>query len=341
VRDPDASFVDLAARRAELDMTTVRAALASAPVCAVESAPPPTGRMVLPNYYLNVTHGAVDPRYAAAEAPYAAMWLAVSGGASRYAAFADPAAAACVLDVLGNWADAAALLDYSGRESWQAWFMVEWAASAAGVALSVVRAEPSLSRDRRAQVIAWLDRVAHQQIADPVEAGCCNNHAAWRGLMAIAIGVIARDDVLFRYGIVQYRAEISRLNADGWWTQEMWRKDRALHYHNYAILPLVGIAEFAARQGYDLYAAVGLTGRTLHDAVGFLLRALDDPALITALAGEPQNARSLRPGGRDLAWMEAYRRRFPSPAFDRHLPKPPFEPLLGGSTAVYWRRAAP
>ncbi len=341
MRDPDASFVDLAARRADLDVAAVRAALASAPVCAVDAAPPPTGRMGLPHYYLNGTHGAVDPRYADAEAPYAAMWLAVSGGASRYAAFAEPAEAACVLAVLGRWADAEALLDYSGRESQQAWFMVEWAASAAGVALSVVRAEPSLPRDRLAHVIAWLARVAHKQIADPVEVGCCNNHAAWRGLMATAIGVVARDDRLFRYGVVQYRAEISRLTADGWWPLEMWRKDRALHYHNYAILPLVGIAEFAARQGTDLYAVVGLSGRTLHDAVGFLLRALDDPAVITALAGEPQTLRSLRPGHRDLAWMEAYRRRFPSPAFDRHLPTPPFEPLLGGSTAVYWRRAAP
>jgi poly(beta-D-mannuronate) lyase len=342
VRDPNAGLIDLDTRRRALGATGVaalRAQLPAAAPCAAADRPaPPQGRMRLPDYYLNVTHGPVDPAYAAAEQPYAALWDTVSVRASRYAAFGEAADARCVLDILDDWARAAALLDYAARESRQAWFMVEWAGSAAGVALAVVRGEPSLPRERLQGVTAWLARVARKQLGEPQgPVACCNNHAAWRGLMATAIGIVAADDGLFRQGVDGYDAVLEQIAPDGSLPLEMARHERALHYQNYAILPLVGIAELASRQGRDLYAHRSRAGRTIHDAVRFLLAALDDPAMVERLAGEPQYLRYLRPGHRDLAWMEAYRRRFPSAAFERHLPSAPFEPLLGGSAAVYWR----
>jgi len=342
VRDPDAAFVDVGARRVALaGMQAVALDALLPPVTDCTEAgrpPPPLGRMWLPNYYLNLTDGPIDPRYEAVAQSYEAMWTAVSGRASRYVARGDSRDARCVLDILEDWARAGALLDYAKDESLQAWFMVEWAAGAAGIALSVVRADPALPPDRVRRVTDWLARVAHKQIAEPTgPVTCCNNHAAWRGLMATAIGVVAADDALFRYGIERYLGLLEQIAADGSLPLEMARKDRALHYQDYAILPLVGIAEFADRQGYDLYAARSSAGRTLHDAVRFLLAGLDDPTTVERLAGMPQTLRSLRPGHGDLAWMEAYRRRFPAAAFERHLPTAPFEPLLGGSAGVYWR----
>jgi poly(beta-D-mannuronate) lyase len=342
VRDPDASFVDLAARRHELGprgLDTLRQALPPPPPCGPDARPaPPTGRMRLPRYYLNVMYGPVDPTYEAAEQPYAALWSAVSLRASRYAAFGEAADARCVLDVLDDWARAGALLDYSRRESPQAWYMVEWAASASGLAFSVIRGEPSLPPERRVAVIAWLVQVATKQIGEPSDPiSCCNNHAAWRGLMAAAIGVVAQDDALFDYGVHRFLRMLDQIAPDGSLPLEMIRRERALHYQNYAILPMIGIAELALRQGYDVYAARSGSGRGLQDAVRFLLAGLADPAPVAQFAGAPQELRYLRPAHRDLAWMEAYRRRFPSPSFDRHLPTAPFEPLLGGSSAVYWR----
>jgi poly(beta-D-mannuronate) lyase len=187
-------------------------------------------------------------------------------------------------------------------------------------------------------VTDWLVRVARKQLAEPQgPTSCCNNHAAWRGLMATAIGVVAADDTLFSRGVAGYDAQLEQIAPDGSLPLEMARQDRALHYQNYALLPLVGIAELASRQGYDLYSHRSRGGRSIHDAVGFMLAALEDPAIVARLAGAPQDLRWLQPGHRDFGWMEAYRRRFPSRAFDRHLPSAPFEPQLGGSTAVYWR----
>jgi len=342
VRDPNAAFLDVGARRAALagmQAAALDALLPPVTDCTEIHRPaPPHGRMILPNYYLNLTDGPIDPRYEAAAQPYVAMWTAVSGRASRYVARGDSRDAGCVLDILEDWARAGALLDYAKDESPQAWFMVEWAAGAAGIALSVVRADPALPPDGVRRVTGWLVQVARKQIAEPTgPVTRCNNHAAWRGLMATAIGVVAADDALFRYGIERYLDLLEQIAADGSLPLEMARKDRALHYQNYAILPLVGIAEFADRQGYDLHAARSRAGRTLHDAVRFLLAGLDDPTTVERLAGTPQTLRSLRPGHGDLAWMEAYRRRFPAAAFERHLPTAPFEPLLGGSAGIYWR----
>lgn len=295
--------------------------------------------MNLPGRYLANSHGAVDPSYPASEKPYTAMSSAVARAASRYAAFGGAQDARCVLDILDDWASAGSLLDYSVKESQQAWYVTEWTAAAASLALSVVRAESALPPEQLQRVTGWLDRVGHKDISEPAgPTSCCNNHAYWRGLMAVAIGVVAKDDALFRYGIARYLDAVEQIAADGSLPLEMARHELALHYQNFALLPLVGIAELAQRQGYDLYAQQSHSGRTIHDAVRFMLESLDDPALAKRHAGAVQDLHALKPGARNLAWMEAYRRRFPSPRFARWVPKPPFEPLLGGDSGVYWRK---
>ncbi len=293
--------------------------------------------MKLPGRYLSASHGAVDPANVAAEKPYNTMSSAVARAASRYAAFDTPEDAACALDILDDWARAGALLDYSAKESQQAWFVVEWTAAAAGLALSMVRAEPSLPPEQLQRVIGWLDRVAHKQISEPTgPTSCCNNHAAWRGLMAASIGVVAKDDELFRYGIARYLDTLEQIAADGSLPLEMARHELALHYQNFTILPLIGIAELAHRQGYDLYARRSRSGRSVHDAVRFLLDALDDPAVVKRHASEPQDLHAFKPGRGDLAWMGPYQRRFPSPRFDLWLTTGPLEPKLGGGVRIYW-----
>lgn len=341
IRDPNASFLDLPARRAEIGaagQARLRTAIGPAAKCDATNRPaPPRGRMKLPGYYIGGSHGAVDPAYLPAKKPYNRMWDAVSRAASRYAAFGEPEDAQCVLNILDDWARAEALLDYSVKESSQAWFVAEWSGGAAGLALSVVRAEPTLPPEQLKRVIGWLNRVARKQISEPAgPTSCCNNHSDWRGLMAASIGVVAKDDELFRYGIARYLDTLEQIAADGSLPLEMARHELALHYQNFALLPLIGIAELAQRQGYDLYARQSRSGRTIHDAVRFLLDGLDDPSLLKRYASEPQDFHSLKPGSRGFSWMEAYRRRFPSPRFDRWLTAPPFEPRLGGDTRVYW-----
>jgi hypothetical protein len=128
VRDPNASFLDVPARRAELREVAnprLKAAIAALKPCPAQTPAPPAGRMRVPMYYLNGSHGPVNPDYDVATALYTAMERTVAVAATRYAATGEPAEAQCVVQVLAAWAQAQALLDYSRRESAQAWFVVE------------------------------------------------------------------------------------------------------------------------------------------------------------------------------------------------------------------------
>ncbi len=67
----------------------------------------------------------------------------------------------------------------------------------------------------------------------------------------------------------------------------------------------------------------------------FLLRALDDPAVVAPYAQEPQYLNSLKPGSGDFAWGQFYARRFPGSGVEKFLDGPLFNSWLGGSAAVY------
>jgi len=255
----------------------------------------------------------------------------------------EPRHAQCLLDLLSSWADRRALLafDYNGNHG-QAWYAIQWSAAAAGLAYSIVRAEPSLGAQRKHAVEDWLAEVVTKQIGFPGNRlSCCNNHRSWRGLQAAIAGVVSGDDRLFRYGIRAYAEALATMNPDGSLPHEMARGKRALHYQNFAILPLVFIAEIAARQGYDLYG-LEVDGRHIHLAVGFLLKALDDPAGLRLYTADEQDTGFIE-RREELNWLEPYHRRFPRPETARWLNR--LRPLshnwTGGPGTLYFAGADP
>ena len=344
VRDPNASFLDVAARRADLAGATgerVKAVIKALKPCPPQPYPaPPKGRMIVPPYYLEGSHGPVNPAHAEAARPFTWFDRALTTAATRYVATGDAGEAACALKLMAEWADAGALLDYTRKESSQAWYTVEWVAAASGLALSVLRNEPSLERGQVQAVAKWLIAIARHQLAQlspnpsATDTSARNNHAYWRGLMAASIGVAAGDDALFRLGVGTFRDAVSHLDENGAWPLEMARHERAMHYQSFGLQPLILIAELAWRQGIDLYA-LKINGRSIHDAVRFLLRALDDPAVVAPYAQEPQYLNSLKPGSGDFAWGQFYARRFPGSGVEKFLDGPLFNSWLGGSAAVY------
>ena len=60
------------------------------------------------------------------------------------------------------------------------------------------------------------------------------------------ISSIENDNNLFRFGIKKYISAINSMNKNGSFPLEMTRCWRAIHYQNFAILPLVYIAETAS-----------------------------------------------------------------------------------------------
>ena len=328
VTDPNASFFALELPRdpALANGRTVRA-------CPEDTLARPVDYFVtMPAFYR-------DPEgWRRASAPFFAFEAQATGFAADYVRSGDPAHARCLLDLLFSWAERDALLAYDTEGNHgQAWFAVQWSAASAGLAYSIVRAEPTLSARRKRAVEDWLSAVVAKQTGYPgTEVTCCNNHRSWRGLGAAIAGVVAGDDRLFRYGVDAYRAALASMNPDGSLPQEMARGGRALHYQNFAVLPLVFIAEIAARQGYDLYG-LEVGGRHIHLAVDFLLRAMDDPAGLRRYTAEKQDLAFID-RREELNWLEPYHQRFPGPETARWLNR--LRPLAhnwtGGPGSLYF-----
>jgi len=153
--------------------------------------------------------------------------------------------------------------------------------------------------------ITWLDAAARKDISFEKPGDSGNNHHYWRALAATAVGVTASDDKLFRFGIQTYKQAIGEIDSSGAFPKEMARHENATHYQGFALEPLILIAEFATRQGIDLYGYHD-HGRTLRDAIAFFGRAVDDPSLIKPYTTDTQS----RVGSGEFAAFAFYTARF-------------------------------
>jgi poly(beta-D-mannuronate) lyase len=313
----------------------VRAAIRSLRTCAATPlVPAPVGRMIIPRHYLSGSNGPVNPAEAAATRVYASFEGRITAGMNQYLTTGSHAESACALAQLDAWAQAGALLDYSREESSQAWYQVEWTLSAAGITASVLVNDSTLDRDQQERVAAWLDTVAHKDISFEKPGDTNNNHHYWRGLAASAAGVLARDDKLFRFGIDTYKHAIADIDPRGAFPKEMARHENAIHYQGFALQPLVLIAQFAARQGIDLYGYQS-HGRKLLDAILFFGRAVDDPALVEPYTNDTQKT-GFKPG--DFAAFAFYAARFGAAGLPTSvtvaLQSPTASTRIGGNTTI-------
>jgi poly(beta-D-mannuronate) lyase len=338
VVNPHASVVDVASCQARLRSTAdpllLEAKKDAASCVGLPFVPAPTGRMIIPRHYLSGSSGPINPSEAAATRVYWDFQHRIAAGVAQYLATGSHAESACALDQLDAWARAAALLNYSREESSQAWYQVEWTLCAAGIADSVLVNDASLDPAEQQRVRAWLVDACRKDLGFEKPGDTQNNHYYWRGLAATAIGVTASDDSLFLHGIETYKQAIGEIDPRGALPKEMARHENAIHYQGFALQPLVTIAQFAARQGYDLYAYTA-HGRTLRDAIIFYGLAVADPGLVRPYTSDPQSIH-FSPG--DFAPFAFYKARFGTeglpPSIVAALGHPVESPDLGYTTLL-------
>jgi poly(beta-D-mannuronate) lyase len=310
VSKPRASVVDVPARQRTLRSTTdplLRAAVQGLHSCvATALVPAPAGRMNIPHHYLSGASGPINPAEAAATHIYQMFESRITAGMNRYLATGSHAESSCALAQLDAWAQAGALLDYDREESSQAWYQVEWTLSSAGITESVLVNDSTLDPVQKKRVVAWLDTVARKDISFEKAGDTNNNHHYWRALAATAVSVTASDDMLFAFGVKTYQQAIAEIDANGAFPKEMARHENATHYQGFALQPLILIAQFATRQGINLYG-YQVQGRTLRDAIIFFGRAVDDPNLIKPYTTDVQSGHI---GSSDFAAFAFYTARF-------------------------------
>ena len=312
-------------------------------------APPPVApvRDVLGvSFYVDESKSIADPalkaQNVAALAPlrhFVAAVTQLSDGWMRSRP-ADPRYARLAVQRLAAWAAGGALL---GTVNQQGGYEREWTLGSLALAYLKIREAPGLEPPARATIEGWLCALA-SAVRPPYERmdrrSSANNHAYWTGLAVAAAGTACQDRGLFDWGIARARIGVDQINADGLLPLELARQRLALHYHLFALAPLVMLAELAAANGIALYDEKDHALRRLADRV---IAGLAEPARFESLTGFAQEQITQPPRQTDLAWAEPYAARFPNATLGRWLAdaRPVVDVRLGGDlTAAFARPTA-
>jgi poly(beta-D-mannuronate) lyase len=263
------------------------------------------------------THSIVDTvrqaAYQKSSGPVKAAGRAVVAAADAYRTTGSRQAADCTLKLIVAMAEQHSL---TGKmSSNQAYYVQGWVVGAVAISYLKTR-DAHLATPEEAKSIAdWLASIGEQTKSyfDPRRAkgtsDARNNHSYWAGVELAAIGVAADNQADLDWAIAAYDAGVKQIRPDGTLPLEMARGKRALHYHLYALAPLVMIAEFGEANGMDLYAH---SDGAIHRLADVSIAGLANPELFTKATGVQQEVPK-QPSSDQIGWAPPYEHRFPNP----------------------------
>jgi poly(beta-D-mannuronate) lyase len=283
------------------------------------------------------THSIVDPAreeaYKRSSGVVKTAGMAIVQAADNFRTTGSRQAAQCVIERIVTMARDKSL---SGKmSSSQAYYVQGWVAGAIAIAYLKVRDTGDATPAQTALIADWLRSVGAESKAYFDEhtkgnGGKGNNHLYWAGVELAAIGVAANDRADFDWAMATFDNGVDQIRPDGTLPLEMARGSKALHYHLYAIAPLVMLAEFGEDNHLDLYAhAHG----ALHRLIDVSVTGLLNPALFAKATGVQQEVPT-KPSGDQIGWAPPYVRRFPNPTLERMIGAAP-------SLSVYYLGGLP
>lgn len=244
----------------------------------------------------------------------------------------DREAATCAARWLAAWAKGGAMLGHMSSQQAE----VERKLRTAGIAVGYIKIRPVVEPAERAAIDAWLDSLADNVTADQGWPKNRNSQVYWSGFAAGAVGTATGTKRHLDYARQVYEAAMTDIAPDGTLRMEMMRRQRSLFYHNYALAPLVMLAELGRLRDEDWYA---MADGAIHRLASRTLAGLRDPRDFAIKAGEQSVD---VPKGGLLGWLAFYQRRFPD-RVDASAPKGPFRyPWMGGDLtllAKIWTRS--
>jgi poly(beta-D-mannuronate) lyase len=268
------------------------------------------------SYYTDSHHSVIDPtlkkQYEDSVATVEDFSRDVVKAADAYRTTGSHAAADCALSLLQSAAKQKTL---AGRmDGHQSYYVQGWNLGAWAVAYLKVRGSGIATSATTKEILSWFLSLADsnrgyyedkRRHAGPSDA--YNNHLYWAGF-AISAAAIANDDRgLFRWGMDAYRQGAHDIHEDGTLPMELDRGQMALHYHLYALAPLVMLAEFGETNGIDLYAERDYAIKRL---VARCVSGLQDPGFFQEKTGVAQ-VTTPQIEAWQISWAQPYTRRFP------------------------------
>ena len=279
------------------------------------------------NYYLDSHHSIVDEArkkaYEAGSEPFTNLSRLVVHAADTYRESGSQPAAECVISLLDTAAKDKVLTGH--MMTGQASYVQGWSLSAWAIGYLKVRGSGAASAEETSEITGWLRKLAEEnrdyyesKTRNP-HSDAHNNHLYWAGLAISAAGIACDDRKLFNWGMNAYKEGIRDITADGTLPMEMERAGRALHYHLYALAPLVMLAELGESNGQDLYAEKHGGLKRLVDRC---VSGLDDPSYFVQHTGVPQDIPQHLEAW-EIGWARPYLRRFPDAKLSALLAKSP------------------
>jgi poly(beta-D-mannuronate) lyase len=264
-------------------------------------------------FYADEKGSIIDPakmsEYARTSGPYKNLGQEVVDAADAWRSSGSREAAACAMQHME-----AAARDgvFTGRmSSRQAYYVQGWVIGAIAISWLKMHGSKVETPDARRVVLPWIVAVAHQT-QDFYDTGHeKNNHLYWAGVEVGAAGIAANNRKLFDWGVAAYRAGIGQIQPDGSMPLEMRRGQRALHYHLYALSPLVYLADFGAVNGLDLFAE---DGHALARLEHLCIEGLDNNQFFVQVTGIAQDTPYGPPAAEQISWGVIWEERFPDPA---------------------------
>jgi poly(beta-D-mannuronate) lyase len=292
-------------------------------------APPPFARTLEIGTYYTDSHASIaDPKKQAAfqkaseDSTHLSQFAALA--ADAYLSQGSRAAALCVYSLLDAAAKAGA---WDGKmPSFSGVYIQNWLLSAVAISYLKVRPSGLGTPAQDAAIQKWFATLSAQVRvyfdAEVVRRGIDreNNHLYWAGLSVAAAAIADNDLEGFHWGVSAYRMGIDAIQSDGSLKAEMNRAQMALHYHLYALAPLILLAELGEANGLDLYA---VDKGAIHRLVSFCLAGLEDPTLLQKRTGVVQLV-TLPYAGSDIGWAVPYVRRFPNAQLSALVAKAPW-----------------
>jgi poly(beta-D-mannuronate) lyase len=204
----------------------------------------------------------------------------------------------------------------------QAYYVQGWVSGAIAISYLKVRGSDLVRPQQKKDILAWIVAVVQQTVnyydtRKQKETGDSqNNHLYWAGVEIAAAGIAANDRKLFDWGMDAYRAGVAGIESDGSLPLEMKRGQRALHYHLFAVSPLVYLAEFGEDNGVNLYAE---HNNAIKKLAVLSTHGLIDNSFFVKASGTAQDTPDGTPTAEEISWAKIYVARFPDPAISQLL----------------------
>lgn len=280
-------------------------AFASAAHAVCGDAPAPIRDISANSFYVDQHHSVIDKtlekQYHASIKPLEDYLRNVAELADRRLDQSDDEAGRCAVAWLDTWAVGGALQGrmVNERGDTQAQFERKWLL--AGLSLAYLKVRDLASPEQAAHIAAWMQDLADQSLAlfdSPKHKR--NNHYYWTGLAVMGTAVATDSKTHLDKARALFDNALADIHDDGTLPMEMDRAGMALHYHNYALAPLVFMAALARLSGEDWYVRDNARLALLRRRVA---EGITDPRWFQQRTGVAQK----RPSGPVLCWALVYR----------------------------------